>query len=351
MQDARSSPDLASPAYRAHERPTPLGSIAGATGRRRACCIVGSLLSWPAPSRHDMAFTTRRLSTIMGLAFLPRAPPARPGKRSRAAADIDGEHSCLQKKKRRLRLDLVTSPLSPHFSHPATNILHRGRSRAAAWARQRALGRHLLRKAAILNHMRRRTGAAAASRRSGTLVPSSLEQAMPHEQLQLARLAFDHGALDTPSRRPVRSPVQAVPPTRSPVPPPPMLPAVRPSFFGSPNEAYADSSPRRDYALLPPPPLGLSNYDAFDVDDEGGEDAFGCLDEAVDDEDQDQDEDVPFSPYAAGFTTAPLRGTLDDLPAHVDDMITVRASRPQAAKRVDSFADEESESFFRQGLR
>jgi hypothetical protein len=92
----------------------------------------------------------------------PRPPP-RGRKRSRAIADVDSERSCIQKKKQRLRLFFITSPLSPQFSYPATNIVDRGGSKIAVWAKQKALGRNLLRKAAILNYIRRRAGSAALS--------------------------------------------------------------------------------------------------------------------------------------------------------------------------------------------
>lgn len=78
-------------------------------------------------------------------------------KRHRALTDVDGERSSRRwKKKRRLRLYLITSRLSRPFSAPATHIVDRGSSRIAVWAKQRALGRHLLRKAAIMNHVRLR---------------------------------------------------------------------------------------------------------------------------------------------------------------------------------------------------
>lgn len=55
------------------------------------------------------------------------SPPARPDvKRARAIADVDGPNTAsLSCKKRRLRLDLITSRLSQPFSLPATHILNR----------------------------------------------------------------------------------------------------------------------------------------------------------------------------------------------------------------------------------
>ncbi|KAH8725944.1 hypothetical protein GQ44DRAFT_569376, partial [Phaeosphaeriaceae sp. PMI808] len=221
----------------------------------------------------------------MGLTFLPRPLP-QPRKRSRAAADIDGEHSCMQKKKRRLRLFLITSRLSPQFSHPATNIVDRGSSKIAVWARQKSLGRNLLRKAAILNRIRRR-GASAKEIDEGhghVLIEQEREQ----EELAMAKLEFNQGSVDTYTRPVVLK-------TKS-----------------LPSPAYAHSPPRphltkRDYLPLPPSPLGLSNYDAFDLDDDIPN-PYSHLDDSEDEpsthlfdsDDSDDDPDsVPFSPLAA----------------------------------------------------
>jgi hypothetical protein len=266
----------------------------------------------------------------MRLTFPPRPPLLNSKKRSRAVADIDGEHSCLQKKKRRLRLFLITSRLSPQFSYPATNIVDRGSSKIAVWAKQKGLGRNLLRKAAILNGIRRQSILAkeARSGRGRVLVEQEREEA----QLELARLEFNHGSVDTYTR-PVHSQNPSVPPSaavrtgdhfivsgspspsssRSPSPTPPGSPSHRGSTgeavsFRSPNEAFAyqlprGGLPRRDYSPLPPSPLGISNYDVFDVED----DAFNPYAHLDDDDDEpmpnpfDDDEDddaVPFSPSA-----------------------------------------------------
>ncbi|KAF2027436.1 hypothetical protein EK21DRAFT_34900, partial [Setomelanomma holmii] len=223
----------------------------------------------------------------MGLTFLPRSPP-RPRKRSRAATDIDGEHSCLQKKKRRLRLFLITSRLSPQFSHPATNIVDRGSSKIAVWAKQKSLGRNLLRKAAILNRIRRR--AVSAKEANEGLGRVLVEQKREQEELALAKLEFNHGSVDTYTR-------------------------PSPSDYYSPNDAYTYSPPRaqiprRDYLPLPPSPLGLSNYDAFDVD-EDIPDPYSHLDDEDEDEpsmhlfDDDEEADsVPFSPSAVTSTSS-----------------------------------------------
>ncbi|KAI0614045.1 hypothetical protein TUN199_00942 [Pyrenophora tritici-repentis] len=277
-------------------------------------------------------FTTPLPKPDMNLTFLPRPTQSRPGKRSRAIADIDGEHSCTQKKKRRLHLVLITSRLSPQFSHPATNIVDRGSSKIAVWAKQKALGRNLLRKAAILNGIRRRNMSSKGGnggRRGRILVGNEKEQA----QFELARLEFDHGSIDTYTR-PVLSQDPSVPPSglvrtgdhfvvsgspstsptssRSPSPTPPASPMKSSpedtKAFRSPNETLSRSHtlslalpraqiPRRDYTPPPPSPLGISNYDALDVEhasfdpyahlDDDGEGEDERLPSPFDDEDDD----------------------------------------------------------------
>jgi hypothetical protein len=311
----------------------------------------GTTITSPATTPCTLPFVNSPLPD-MGLTFLPRPQP-QPRKRSRAVADIDGEHSCLQKKKRRLRLFLITSRLSPQFSHPATNIVDRGSSKIAVWAKQKSLGRNLLRKAAILNHIRRGSVAPrgarigfspntdAESRRSSTTSTSShvwMEQEREQEELALAKLEFDHGSVDTYTR-PVSSRTPSVPPavairsggrfvisgspsgspssSRSSSPsPPPSARALdkQNSTYRSPNEDYAyplprAQIPRREYLPLPPSPLGISNYDALDVDED-------ILDpySRFDDEDEDlstnvfyEDEEsdsVPFSPSAVTSTSS-----------------------------------------------
>ncbi|KAF1846919.1 uncharacterized protein K460DRAFT_239852, partial [Cucurbitaria berberidis CBS 394.84] len=289
----------------------------------------------PSPAQTTLAFSIPP-QPEMGLTFLPQPPPSRPKKRSRAAADIDGEHSCLQKKKRRLRLFLITSRLSPQFSHPATNIVDRGSSKIAVWAKQKALGRNLLRKAAILNRIRRRAVSAREVEDGHGRV--LVEQEREQEELELARLEFEHGSVDTYTR-PVLSQTHSVPPaaairtgghfvisgsptsspstSRSPSPtapsPPRGIADEEASEYRSPNEAYAHSPPRaqlprRDYLPLPPSPLGLSNYDAFDVDDEIP-DPYAHLDDDEEDEVPSYpfDEEVnanPFSPSTVTVTSS-----------------------------------------------
>ncbi|USP82094.1 hypothetical protein yc1106_09368 [Curvularia clavata] len=269
----------------------------------------------------------------MRLTFLPRPSPTC-RKRSRPAADIDGEHSCVQKKKRRLRLFLITSRLSPQFSHPASNIVDRGSSKIAVWAKQKALGRNLLPKAAILNGIRRRN--LVMRDPHGLDGRVSIVQEKEEAHLELARLEFTHGSVDTYTH-PVLLQEPSVPPSAairtgnrfvvsgSPASSPSSSRSSSPTSHGSPtsgpdettsfrspNEAWVPTttptrgySSRKDYHPLPPSPLGISNYDAFDVEEEV--DPYAHLDDEdellpspFDDED---DETVPFSPSAA--TNAP----------------------------------------------
>lgn len=132
----------------------------------------------------------------------------RPFKRRRALSDVDGGGS-EGRKKRRLRLHLITSRLSRPFSQPASNIVNRGISKIAIWgAKHKAPGsKHALRKAAIMNRVRMRMDDAKDFMR---------EQEKSKEKVVLREIVIH--------------------------------------------------KPR---ILLPPPsPLGLSNYDALDLEDE-----------------------------------------------------------------------------------
>ncbi|KAF1933146.1 uncharacterized protein M421DRAFT_88423 [Didymella exigua CBS 183.55] len=279
----------------------------------------------------------------MALAFLPRSRLSESKKRGRSAADVDGEHSCLHKKKRRLRLFLITSRLSPQFSHPATNIVDRGSSKIAIWAKQKNLGRNLLRKAAILNRIRRN---AVAAREEVSRRRLLVEQEKEQRQLEMARLTFNYGAIDTytrpvhlrpnalpaaalqsnaqylitgsPTGSPSGSSVTSRSPSPSSISPPTCGPGNdSPSEHWSPNAAYALSPPRaqssiRSYEPHLPSPLGLSNYDAFDAenlgykdisaadmhshfDDDDEEDRYYYLWDEVEDELEDERHDSPFS--------------------------------------------------------
>lgn len=145
-------------------------------------------------------------------------PSNRPFKRRRALSDVDGDGN-KGRKKRRLRLDLITSRLSRPFSQPASNIVNRGISRIAIWGKNKALGKTLLRKAAIMNRVRLRMDA----------VKDFMHQQKSRETLELRKIVVQ-----------------------------------KPRFHDLP---------------LPPSPLGLSNYDALDLEDElSDEEQEGGLD-------------------------------------------------------------------------
>src|SRR5277367_2581718 len=111
------------------------------------------IYSWYDFSRtKTFAFTFTVASPVkfcLDKVVVPAAKAAvnRPFKRRRPLWDVDGGTS-EGKKKRRLRLNLITSRLSQPFSIPATNIVNRGISKIAIWAKGRRLDKSLLRKAA-----------------------------------------------------------------------------------------------------------------------------------------------------------------------------------------------------------
>ncbi|KAH8668198.1 hypothetical protein BGZ60DRAFT_45640 [Tricladium varicosporioides] len=136
-------------------------------------------------------------------------PTNRPFKRRRALSDVDGDGN-EGRKKRRLRLHLITSRLSRPFSQPATNIVIRGISKVAVWSKNKGLGRSELRKAAIMNRVKKRMDAAKDYIR--------LEHEKGRAALSLREIVLQ--------------------------------------------------KPRIHELPLPPSPLGLSNYDALDLEDD-----------------------------------------------------------------------------------
>ncbi|TVY86243.1 hypothetical protein LAWI1_G007473 [Lachnellula willkommii] len=134
----------------------------------------------------------------------------RPFKRRRALSDVDGGGN-EGRKKRRLRLHLITSRLSRPYSQPATNIVNRSGSKVVVLgAQNKALGRSELRKAAIMNRVRMRID----------------------EARDFIRLEHERGRARLSMREIVLQ------------------------------------KPRTHELPLPPSPLGLSNYDAFDLEDD-----------------------------------------------------------------------------------
>lgn len=169
----------------------------------RACLSAGTPLQGPAPTKikPDLGSDQCPLSTFTfsqdapvrstPFHFPSKIPPLRRQgvKRRRPSTDVDGPNTaCLSCKKRRLRLDLITSRLSRPFSLPATHILNReaaaaGDKRflklAAIMAARRIAGSgpqgqlhspdqpgpsEMLRRAAIINRFRLRVYRHAAAR-------------------------------------------------------------------------------------------------------------------------------------------------------------------------------------------
>lgn len=161
----------------------------------------------------------------------------RPFKRRRPLWDVDGSPS-IGKKKRRLRLNLVTSRLSRPFSAPASNIVNRGFSRIAAWAKARKPDKNELRKAAIMNRLRQRLDNLKATQLKRPAIVLRPPPKPTHSQL-VSRLALRDVIV------------------------------VKPRCYDSP---------------LPPSPLGMSNYDALDLEDDafGDRNTYGEDDEDID---------------------------------------------------------------------
>jgi hypothetical protein len=199
-----------------------------------------------------------------------------------------------------LGLILVTSRLSPPFSVPATYIVSRGSSKIAVWAKQKALGRSSLRKAAIMNRMRRW----AMQAKEGS-----------SWRLEMSRQPFFRGISNTISLLSQSSSAANA------VVPGVMFPAgitgsidsaLTGSGSGIPPSAAQDGSlsppgaPRRQYIPLPPSPLSLANYDVFDNED-------GYFDNLSDsDSDADRTEDRAGLVYSDFNVLEPSESVLDD---------------------------------------
>ncbi|KAL9607438.1 MAG: hypothetical protein Q9167_007652 [Letrouitia subvulpina] len=97
-------------------------------------------------------------------------------KRARPEGDVDGEGSeNLQRKKRRLQFNLVTSRLSKPYAAPATHIISRRVSRKGIWLKEKIPRRGLLLHAAILNSVRVRKNKTLGSECHKIEVPATLK--------------------------------------------------------------------------------------------------------------------------------------------------------------------------------
>ncbi|EEH22765.2 hypothetical protein PABG_04976 [Paracoccidioides brasiliensis Pb03] len=204
---------------------------------------------------------------------LPQTPPSLDqgrSKRPRPLTDVDGEGSMdLQNKKRRLRLVFVTSRLSLPFSAPPTHIIGRDSSKIAVWAKQKALGRNLLRKAAIMNRVRKhalsihnndplqfdvaRQLAVLLTHQNPLLSPTETAP-FANAQARSDNFMWTAGICQKPSMRSPNLQNHHLPfPTKNPY---------------NTNSSSSPSPSLRQYIPLPPPPqLDLTNYDIFDNED------------------------------------------------------------------------------------
>ncbi|TID19132.1 hypothetical protein E2P81_ATG06113 [Venturia nashicola] len=164
-------------------------------------------------------------------------------KRTRPLADLDDSPSD-SKKKRRLRLLLITSRLSRPFSIPATHIVDRGSSKIAVWAKKKpGLGQQVLRKAAIMNFVRCRIREREAWLRKDSGV--SVGEDERAEVRRRVVLAAETGVLKEMEVERWQGPNHFVV-----------------------DKAWPKTTERGVEKIVQPSPLGLSNYDALDEEDE-----------------------------------------------------------------------------------
>lgn len=201
------------------------------------------------------------------------------------------------RKKRRLRLTLITSRLSLPFAVPTTHIVDRGRSRIAVWAKQKALGRSLLRKAAILNRVTRKVETAIEKSPNMAAGRRGEIELLRRKGIEMTRLARLRGSLATVnSTRPVGIPEDVE--GNGIVRPASTIRVQSPNF--RPSGAGIDSG-RKDYAPSPPSPLGQSNYDVLDLEEEERNEHRRSENDDVEDE---QDDDAYFDSLIFGVAAA-----------------------------------------------
>ncbi|KAI4142600.1 MAG: hypothetical protein L6R39_004880 [Caloplaca ligustica] len=193
-------------------------------------------------------------------------------KRHRVETDVEGEDSVVsQRKKRRLRLVLVTSRLSQPYATPPTHIISRRYPRPGQWAKPKTRVRSPLRRAAILNAIRVKRAPTKNFGPRETDLLTGLK----------AQKETDHTEIDLITQG-VRTP-------RGPMPngcSPPQFHPPSPSPLGSPN--YYDALDEDD--------------DPFEEDDDGedtdeSESVYSNLNDldGEDSEVEDYDTHSPFS--------------------------------------------------------
>ncbi|KAL8773352.1 MAG: hypothetical protein Q9209_001746 [Squamulea sp. 1 TL-2023] len=142
-------------------------------------------------------------------------------KRVRLQTDVEGENSVdIHRKKRRLRVNLVTSRLSLPYATPATHIIPSRRTqRLGPWSRPRLRVHSPLRRAAILNAIRaRETTARPIGRREVSLLKTlKSKPESDHTEIDLVT-----NGIRTPSDSPPEGnlPQGHIPPSPSPLGPP-----------------------------------------------------------------------------------------------------------------------------------
>lgn len=275
------------------------------------------VFTFPDPQMLLNSAAPFNFSSTVGLSsdisIQPPLPPPRNRKRPRPSTWLSHDDPVLPStKKRRLRLVLITSPLSRPFSTPASYIADHGKSRIAIWAKARHLRGRSLRRAAILN----------SARRNGWGVGTS-----PNSSAFEDRVWSD----ETTTKKELKDGV-----------------GPDEDVQGEADLLGAIRQDRNNNGLGVPSPLGLSNYDAFDdwkgytishhdddplgssrvpqaqyIDEDEEEDVysdFNFLDPVVSSPQEDDEYDDP-------FTVLPPEWYRDDRPLRPPDEI-VRHPQP-----------------------
>lgn len=216
----------------------------------------------------------------------PPDPPKRednPLKRRRRLTDVDGDlTSALLRKKRRLRLTLITSRLSQPYSYPATNIIDRGGNKAAVLARYRRSRAGLVASSAAARGLAKynSTGGAYVS---GAGMPEPLLR----KAAMLNRLRL-HGNQRLGSGKPILSEAEAAPlkcqlrsqePENMIATEEPFVETTANQPIESPNMNPNFMAAKMPYAPQTPSPLGMTNYDALDLEDDYPDDEDGSMEE------------------------------------------------------------------------
>lgn len=216
---------------------------------------------------------------------LETQPPPRPStKRARPKADVDGPNTAsLPSKKRRLRLELITSRLSRPFSLPATHILNR-EARAAGDRRFPRVAPHAearrgapeVRRFAVLNRARCVRGTTWSEMGGHLLQPPRRAPVGRTSSPHPAPIKIPMGSPLSPPRQPLPLPARQIPKS-TPSPPPPQC--------RSPHEEDDDCEafPGSLYGECDDPEDVYSDFGAiFDAGARGEEEEGRCFEEYLD---------------------------------------------------------------------